>query len=283
MARLRITPALIVSVIALILAVAGTAAAGGYIITKTSQIKPSVRRALKGNRGPRGFTGPAGAPGAQGAPGTTGVASIVTVDGNPAPMCASGGGGCQVASSTATCPPSYRTVGGGQPRCQRGTQCVGRPRCRPDLHGRRVRQGWPDHLRGDRDRRRPEAQMACAVMFPGLVRASNPRSSSSPSNATGGRTGVAYRTRPTCNGAYRGPRATPRPTVTPLRAGPDVCALSRRGRWRTYGTPGAAAPAHGASLAFGGPAGSNSRWSQALVRCDSDRRRDRAAAYASMR
>jgi hypothetical protein len=116
MQRVRITPSFTVATLALVVAVGGTATAASYIITKTSQIKPSVRRALKGNRGPRGFTGLVGAPGAQGATGATGatgVASIVTVDGSPAFMCASGGGSCSVASSTATCPAGYRVVGGG--------------------------------------------------------------------------------------------------------------------------------------------------------------------------
>ena len=48
---------------AVILALTGTAFAGGYIITSTWQIKPSVRKALKGNRGPRGLTGAQGPPG----------------------------------------------------------------------------------------------------------------------------------------------------------------------------------------------------------------------------
>ena len=38
----------------LVVALGGTAAASGYIITKPSQIKPSVRKALKGKRGPIG-------------------------------------------------------------------------------------------------------------------------------------------------------------------------------------------------------------------------------------
>jgi hypothetical protein len=62
----RPSASLVVSVIALVFAVASTAVAGSYIITSTKQIKPSVRKALKGNRGPRGLTGQVGAPGPPG-------------------------------------------------------------------------------------------------------------------------------------------------------------------------------------------------------------------------
>ena len=48
----------------LLVALGGTAAASGYIITKPSQIKPSVRNALKGQRGPMGPQGAQGIPGA---------------------------------------------------------------------------------------------------------------------------------------------------------------------------------------------------------------------------
>ena len=55
----------------LVVALGGTAAASGYIITKPSQINPSVRKALKGQRGP---IGPQGAKGPQGSNGQTGAA-----------------------------------------------------------------------------------------------------------------------------------------------------------------------------------------------------------------
>ena len=53
----------------------GTAAASGYVITKPSQIKPSVRNTLKGQRGPigpEGAQGPKGETGARGDTGATG-------------------------------------------------------------------------------------------------------------------------------------------------------------------------------------------------------------------
>jgi hypothetical protein len=73
--RNRPSPALVVAVVALIAAVGGTAIAqnAGYIITSAKQIKPSVKKTLKGKRGPRGFRGPAGAVGPQGGPGVAGA------------------------------------------------------------------------------------------------------------------------------------------------------------------------------------------------------------------
>jgi hypothetical protein len=62
--RHKPSPALIVAIVALVVALSGTAvAASHYTITSKSQIKPSVLRALKGARG---ATGPQGAPGPQG-------------------------------------------------------------------------------------------------------------------------------------------------------------------------------------------------------------------------
>jgi hypothetical protein len=71
---------LVLSVAALVLALTGSAFAGGYIITSTKQIKPSVRKALKGNRGPRGFDGADGAPGAQGPPGPVNLAHMQRIE-----------------------------------------------------------------------------------------------------------------------------------------------------------------------------------------------------------
>jgi Collagen triple helix repeat (20 copies) len=63
----------VVATLALILATTGTAIAGShYLITSTSQIKPSVRRALHGARGPAGAQGPQGVAGLQGLPGLQG-------------------------------------------------------------------------------------------------------------------------------------------------------------------------------------------------------------------
>ena len=76
--RRRPTPATIIAVVALFVALGGTAvAASRYIITSTSQIKPSVLKELRGHdgaTGPAGATGQAGAAGQAGAPGVPGSA-----------------------------------------------------------------------------------------------------------------------------------------------------------------------------------------------------------------
>ena len=60
-----------IACLALFFALAGTGlAAGKYLITSKSQIKPSVLKELRGNRGPAGAPGAAGAAGAAGPQGT---------------------------------------------------------------------------------------------------------------------------------------------------------------------------------------------------------------------
>jgi hypothetical protein len=73
------SPGTAIALLALFFAMGGTAiAAHHYLITKTSQIKPSVLRALKGNigragpAGAIGLTGATGATGKEGAPGKEG-------------------------------------------------------------------------------------------------------------------------------------------------------------------------------------------------------------------
>jgi hypothetical protein len=69
----RPSSATIIASIALFFALGGTAiAAKHYLITSTSQIKPSVLTKLKGHAGKQGPAGPTGATGATGAQGATG-------------------------------------------------------------------------------------------------------------------------------------------------------------------------------------------------------------------
>jgi hypothetical protein len=61
----------LVAWLALFIALGGTSlAASHFVITSTKQIKPSVIKKLKGNRGAAGAKGPTGTPGAKGATGT---------------------------------------------------------------------------------------------------------------------------------------------------------------------------------------------------------------------
>ena len=83
----RFTYANVVATVALVFAMTGGAlAAGHYIITSKSQIKPSVLKSLKGKTGSTGKTGAQGAQGPQGLQGAQGPAgapnpSATTVDG----------------------------------------------------------------------------------------------------------------------------------------------------------------------------------------------------------
>lgn len=117
------SPATIIASVALFFSLGGVSlAASKYIITSKGQIKPSVVKQLRGEQGPAGAqgpTGPAGAAGVAGAAGAAGAAgsfnpaSVTTVVGNDAVMCALGGGSCEVGSSVATCPAGDVVLSGG--------------------------------------------------------------------------------------------------------------------------------------------------------------------------
>jgi len=120
----------VIASLALFFALGGTAiAAQHYLITSTSQIKPSVLTKLKGKIGPAGAQGPAGPAGAQGPAGLQGPAGT---QGQPGPSNLSKltevlgpenrvpaynevgpGGETGVEASVATCPTGERIVSGG--------------------------------------------------------------------------------------------------------------------------------------------------------------------------
>ena len=107
--RKHLTPAMIVSLVALFFALTGGAfAAQHYIISSTNQIKPSVLSKLhgkagskgergptgpKGDAGPAGAIGPAGARGAQGAQGASGTVGAQGAQGAQGPQGAHGAQG----------------------------------------------------------------------------------------------------------------------------------------------------------------------------------------------
>jgi hypothetical protein len=110
----RPSPALATSLVALFFSLGGVAiATEHYLITSTSQIKPSVLRDLQGDRGPQGPAGKDGAPGPAGATGATGstapdqTLSVVNVT-NQVTEEATG-----LQQVNATCPSGYALTGGG--------------------------------------------------------------------------------------------------------------------------------------------------------------------------
>jgi Collagen triple helix repeat (20 copies) len=84
--RRHLSYANVAATLALVFAMTGGAlAAKHYIITSTKQIKPSVRKQLKGNRGPAGATGKTGPAGATGKAGPTGPAGPTGATGKEGP------------------------------------------------------------------------------------------------------------------------------------------------------------------------------------------------------
>lgn len=101
------------SLLALVLAISGSAIAAKYVITSTKQIKPSVLKALQkpGPVGPVGPSGPAGSAGTAGAKGDTGPQGpagkegvSVTTASFPGSKgtCTKGQGGIEVKAASAT-------------------------------------------------------------------------------------------------------------------------------------------------------------------------------------
>jgi hypothetical protein len=121
----KLTPAIVVAVVALVAVVGGAAAAGKYLITNMNQIKPSVRAQLHGQRGLQGAQGPEGATGATGPQGTTGPQGLPGQQGqgSQGPPGVSNyhlvsqdvvlSGGSVGVVGTATCPSGTVVLGGG--------------------------------------------------------------------------------------------------------------------------------------------------------------------------
>jgi len=112
----RPSPATAIALIALFVALGGTAmAARSYLITSTSQIKPSVLRKLKGRPGSRGPTGPVGATGVAGTAAVTDALTAVLGPTDHVPAHSENGVGGQAGTegSVATCPTGERAISGG--------------------------------------------------------------------------------------------------------------------------------------------------------------------------
>jgi hypothetical protein len=114
----RPSPTAIIASLALFFALGGTAvAASHYLITSTSQIKPTVLSKLKGKPGPQGPAGPAGPQGAGGSQGAVGpqgpaglsnLSAITTVVGPTVEV-----ENDKVEATGAECPAGDRAVSGG--------------------------------------------------------------------------------------------------------------------------------------------------------------------------
>src|SRR6476660_7703457 len=107
----------LVAYLALLFALSGTSYAAATTLLPSNSVGTRqvingslLKKDFKSGQLPRGPQGPAGDPGNQGPPG---VATVGSVSGPAGPMCANGGGACQVGSSTATCPAGSVVVGGG--------------------------------------------------------------------------------------------------------------------------------------------------------------------------
>jgi hypothetical protein len=131
--RKRVTPAFVVALIALFVALTGTATATSYVLITGKQIKngsigvadlsKAAKKALKGQRGPRGFTGvsgptglagPAGPAGLRGEPGSPGLnggfdPNKVSYSSGPIVTVSPG----TEATSVAPCPAGSKVIGGG--------------------------------------------------------------------------------------------------------------------------------------------------------------------------
>lgn len=118
--NLGLSPAMVVSLIALLMAMTGTATAAGILIG-SAQIKDrSIRlvdlnrstvtalRGARGKQGPQGPAGPAGSPGPSGPAGGFDPSKVSYVTG---PTVSVPGG--QIGGASASCPAGTKVIGGG--------------------------------------------------------------------------------------------------------------------------------------------------------------------------
>jgi hypothetical protein len=120
----RFTPATVIAMVALFVALAGSATAAGTVLITGKQIKngsvglvdlsASAKRALKGARGPAGDAGAQGIPGPAGAPGVAGPAGgfdpakVSYVEGATVTLAPQAAG-----SGSAVCPAGAKAISGG--------------------------------------------------------------------------------------------------------------------------------------------------------------------------
>ena len=107
----------LVAYLALLFALSGTSYAAATTLLPSNSVGTRqvingslLKKDFKSGQLPRGRQGD---PGDRGDPGPPGIATVGSVNGPAGPMCANGGGACQVGSSTATCPAGSVVVGGG--------------------------------------------------------------------------------------------------------------------------------------------------------------------------
>lgn len=108
----RPSASMVVAIVALLVALSGTAVAASFVITSTDQIAPKVLKKLKGNRGKQGKQGRRGKQGIQGKQGVQGVQGVEGVQGVAGPT-AGGFASTQTNATLSTTAKNVITLSGG--------------------------------------------------------------------------------------------------------------------------------------------------------------------------